>query len=117
MEYQEIVKAELMANNIGLCTGCDSYNSHTRGFASADSRIIHYSRKCATRATLHGFLHEVGHVVKNHGKHCRLKRWQQEQEAETYATESLKAYGIPVPRKAVALGKRYVARWKRKVRK
>lgn len=117
MEFQEIVWAELIANDISLCTGCDSYNSHSRGFAMVSDRTIHYSMKCATRSTLHGFLHEVGHIVLAHGKHCQLKRWQKEQQAEDFATRSLKSYGIPVPRKTVNLGKRYVARWKRKIRK
>lgn len=75
--------------------------------------MIHYSRKCATRGTLHGFLHEVGHVIKGHGKASKLKRWEEEQEAEAYASESLRIYGIPVPRKAAADGRRYVARKKR----
>ena len=112
IEYADIVKAELIENNISLCVGCDSRQSHNRGFAAVKERVIHYSRKCATRSTLHGFLHEVGHIVKGHEKGCGLKRWEREQEAERYATESLRTYGISVPRKSVQLGKKYVARWK-----
>ena len=66
----------------------------------------------ATRKTLHGFLHEVGHVVLGHGKSCKLKRFERESAAESYATKSIREYGIPVPREAVALGKRYVSRMK-----
>lgn len=112
MDFSEIVRAELIAHDITLCTECERYHSHRRGFAVPDKREIHYAAKCATRKTLHGFLHEVGHVIKGHGKACQLKRFEREAEAERYATESLRMYGIAVPREAVALGKRYVARWK-----
>lgn len=113
MDYIDIVKAELMAHEITLCAGCETYHSHSRGFAWPDKREIHYSAKMATRKTLHGFLHEVGHVVSGHGKACKLRRFEREAQAEAYATKSLREYGIAVPREAVALGKRYVKRMKR----
>lgn len=112
-DFLDIVAAELLANDIRLCAACDSYSSHKRGFARPDKREIHYAAKFATRSTLHGFLHEVGHVVNRHGKSCKLRRYEREAEAERYATESLRAYGIAVPRKAVAKGRAYIGRWKR----
>ena len=113
MTNQEIVQAELLANGITLCTGCNEGYSHTRGVATPDSRRIHYSLKCATRGSLYGFLHEVGHIVNGHGRSSKLRRYQQEHEAEVYARESLRMLGLSVPRKQVALGNAYVARWKR----
>lgn len=112
IDYAEIVEAELAANDITLCADCDRYQSHKRGFAAPDSRIIHYDAKMATRGTLYGFLHEVGHVIKGHGKSCKLRRWQKEQEAEAYARESMRAYGIPVPLKNVQAGDAYVRRFR-----
>jgi hypothetical protein len=112
MDYQEIVKAELIANDATLCAECETYHSHSRGFARPDKKEIHYSAKMATRKTLHGFLHEMGHVVNGHGAACKLRRFERESQAEEYATKSLRAYGIPVPREAVALGKRYIKRMK-----
>ena len=112
IEFSDIVRAELIANDITLCAGCEGYHSHTRGWAYPDKREIHYGAKMATRKTLHGFLHEVGHVVLGHGKSCKLKRFERESAAESYATKSIREYGIPVPREAVALGKRYVSRMK-----
>lgn len=113
IDFLEIVQAELIAHDITLCAGCVSYHSHARGYARPDKREIHYSAKMATRKTLHGFLHEVGHVLNGHGISCKLKRFEKEKQAEDYATQSLRQYGIPVPREAVALGKRYVSRMKR----
>ena len=113
MDYQDIVAAELIAHNITLCTGCEDAGSHARGYALPDAREIHYSAKMATRATLHGFLHEVGHIIKGHGKASKLKRWEQELEAEEYATTSMRIYGISVPRKTQTRGSSYVARMKR----
>lgn len=113
MENNEIVEGELTANNITLCTGCANGSSHSRGFATPDTRIIHFNKKMATRSSLYGFLHEVGHIVNCHGKASKLHRWEEEQEAEDYARHSFKAYGIPVPRKMVAQGNAYVARMAR----
>jgi len=117
MDNLDIVQAELMANDITLCIGCDKFGaSHSRGFAAPDSRTIHYNAKMATRATLYGFLHEVGHVVKGHGKASKLRRFEREQEAEDYARDSFRAYGIAVPQKQVAQGNAYIlrmARWGR----
>lgn len=113
MEYSEIVEGELQLHGITLCTGCTNGSSHSRGFATPDSKTIHFNRKMATRGTLYGFLHEIGHVVNGHGKASKLRRYQQEQEAEDYARASMRAYGIAVPRKQVQLGDRYVARFKR----
>jgi hypothetical protein len=113
MDYQDIVSAELIAHDITLCAGCGNGMSHSRGFAVPDSRTIHYAARMATRGTLYGFLHEVGHIVRGHGKASKLRRFEQEDEAETYARESFRAYGIAVPREKVALGNAYVRRWKR----
>lgn len=109
---QEIIKAELMAHDINLCAGCESYSSHLRGYAVPDKRTIHYSAKGATRKTLYGFLHEIGHIVMGHGKTSPLRRYEQEAQAEEYARRSLQEYGIAVPRAAVSLGNAYVRRWK-----
>lgn len=111
--YQEIVEGELAANNIEICRSCCSRQSHDRGFADPDKRVIHYSAGMATRSTLYGFLHEVGHIVKGHGKASKLRRYQREQEAEDYARDSFRVYGLAVPRKQVAMGNAYVARFKR----
>lgn len=113
MDYQEIVAAELIAHDIVLCTGCSNGLSHNRGWAYSDTREIHYSKKCATRATLYGFLHEVGHIVREHGKKCKLPRWAKEQQAEEYAQDSFRQYGLTIPRTKRAHGTRYVSRMKR----
>lgn len=112
MDYQEIIKAELLAHDITVCAGCDNYHSHSRGFAIPDKREIHYNAKGSTRSTLYGFLHEIGHIVMGHGKQCPLRRYEREAQAEQYARDSFRDYGIPTPRKVVALGKRYVKRMK-----
>lgn len=111
-DNQDIIKAELIANDITLCRGCDGYNSHSRGYAVPDKRTIHYSAKCVTRKTLYGFLHEIGHIVRGHGKKCSLRRYKKEAQAEDYARQSFRDYGIMASRKAVALGNAYVRRWK-----
>lgn len=112
MENQEIIKAELIAHDVKVCQGCDRYHSHSRGFAVPDERTIHYSAKGSTRSTLYGFLHEIGHIIKGHGKASKLRRYEREAEAEDYARKSLADYGIPVPRKRVVLGNAYIRRFK-----
>jgi len=112
-ENKEIMKAELMANNINLCTGCDFPRSHSRGFAVVWTKTIHYSPKGATRKTLYGFLHEIGHIVLKHGPTCKLRRYEKEFQAEKYARDSFRSFGIPLPREAVAIGNAYIKRMKR----
>lgn len=113
MTNQEIAQAELLTHDIKLCTGCGHNSSHKRGFATVDSRTIHYNKKLATRATLYGFLHEVGHIVHGHGKQSKLRRFEKEREAEEYARQSLRQLGIAVPSRCVQRGNEYVARMKR----
>ncbi len=108
--FAEIVLAELAANGLTLCRGCE-HLGHKRGFVlDSQPSVIHLDRECSTRSTLHRFLHEVGHAI--HDKR-RMKRWQREEQAERYATESMRQYGISVPRKVAGLGRAYVARMKR----
>lgn len=110
IEFAEIVEAELTTNGIRLCRGgCHHWHSHTRGFAAPEERTIHYNAQFKTRSTLHVFLHEMGHIVANKPG---MKRWEREKSAEDYARMSLRALGIPVPRKAVRAGRAYVARMK-----
>lgn len=112
-ENEDIIKAELIANEIDLCKGgCQHRRSHSRGFAVPDQRTIHYSKKCMTRSTLYGFLHEIGHIVMGHGKKNPLRSHQKEFQAEQYARRSFREYGITVPRKQVVMGNAYVARRK-----
>jgi hypothetical protein len=118
MDFRDIVTGELLLHKITLCTGCQSGDNHPRGIAYPDSRIIHYSAKCATRSTLHGFLHEVGHIVLGHGRACKLKRWEKEAGAEDYARYSMRTYGISIPRRVSREGREYVdrmARWGRNI--
>lgn len=107
--YAEIVRAELMAHDIRLCRGCDFYNSHKRGFANRDTRTIHMSAEFATRSTLHGFLHEVGHIVNNTDD---MRRYEREKAAEQYARRSLRIYGVRISRKVVQKADAYITRFK-----
>lgn len=113
MDYQEIIRAELITHDITVCESCELYNSHSRGFAIPDNRTIHYKAKGLTRSTLYGFLHEIGHIVMGHVKNCGLRRYEREAQAEKYARDSFRDYGIPTPRKNVALGNAYVKRFKK----
>jgi hypothetical protein len=113
IDYLEILEGELLANDIRWCKACFIAGSHKRGFAMVKDRVIHYDKKIATRGTLYGALHEVGHIVKNHCVGNRLHRWEEEQEAEQYARDSLRAFGIKVPRREVNQGDAYIARMKR----
>lgn len=110
IDNADIIKAELIAHDIALCA-CPK--PHSRAYAIPDKREIHVSKKGATRNTLATYLHEIGHVIKGHGKGTKLRRFQREQEAEDYAKESFKCYDIPYPRKRNGRVRRYVSRWKR----
>ena len=110
MNYQEIIETELKKNKVSLCSGQCGKEGHKRGFVCWDEPVIHMESKFTTRSTLYGFFHELGHAVSNH-KH--LRSYRRETQAERFASVKLKEYGIPVPRKCVALGKQYIARKKR----
>ena len=111
MDYTQIVEVELRKNKISLCSGqCNDYRSHKRGFVYSGEPVIHFDSKFATRSTLHTFFHELGHAVLNQKN---LRSYEREAQAERFAFDKFKEYGIPVPRKTIASGKRYVSRKKR----
>jgi hypothetical protein len=57
------------------------------------------------RFALFTFLHECGHVHCRHMIHNGKDAppWREEYEADKYATEAMRAEGVPIPRKMVAL--------------
>jgi hypothetical protein len=109
---RELFEAELALHGITWCRGCESRHSHKRGFADAKTRTVHYAREIGTRASLHGGLHEIGHVVCGHGPGARPRRFEKEAEAEAWAMRRMRELGVPVSRKEQALGRAYVARMK-----
>ena len=114
MELREVFEAELMANDILLCRGCEHGRSHKRGFVRFGQavKVVHLDRAIATRSTLHRALHEIGHLV-NEVAQKSMKSWEREEDAEKYATDTMRVLGIRVPRSVVAAGVSYVARKKR----
>ena len=110
MALLEIFESQLATHNIKWCRGCESYNGHKRGFATTKDRTVHYDSKIATRGTLLGGLHEIGHIVANTPG---MKRWMREASAEEWAVKTIRQFGISVPRKAHSDGRKYIARMKR----
>ena len=114
--FLAIVNAELAEHSIRWCTGCKRRKSHTRGFATwqpdgllAAPPTVHFSRKCATRATLFTMLHEMGHLLRNTKG---MKRWERESSATQFAIERMKAHGVPIPRKTLKEYREYEQRMK-----
>jgi Zn-dependent peptidase ImmA (M78 family) len=113
-DLKSVFEAQLLKYGVAWCRGCGiTGNSHKRGFATPDDKTVHYDREIATRKTLYGGLHEIGHVVRGHGEKCRLRRFEQEREAEEFAARLIRELGISVPRSCVARGREYVERMKR----
>jgi len=110
MTYREIAEFELKRYKISWCRGLCGDEGHKRGFVNWDEPVIHFDSEVATRSTLHGFFHEIGHVVLDHKKQ---RSYIREAQAEKFANEKFREYGIAIPRKCVQLGKQYVARKKR----
>ena len=111
MEFRKIFEDELKKYNLNWCQGCDASRGHKRGFVLfKDKTTIHYDSKIATRATLHGAFHEMGHCLNNEEG---LRSFEKESNAEKFANDKFKEYGISVPRKTRALGVSYVKRKKR----
>ena len=111
MDYRSIAEAEAKRYGVFWCTGqCGSYRGHKRGFACKHEPIVHLASTISTRSTLHRFMHELGHTQdKDYSK----RQYEREAYAESFASAKLREYGIPLPRKQIALGKRYIARKKR----
>ena len=109
--YKEILEEVLGKNNLNWCTGCDASRGHKRGFVLfKDKTTIHLDSKVATRSTLHRALHEVGHCVNDESG---LRSFECESRAEKFANDTMKEYGISVPRKVKTRGVSYVKRKKR----
>ncbi len=67
----------------------------------------------ATRRQLYILAHECAHVALGHGSikgKSRKPRHVEEMEAEQWAHDALRRYGVPVPRAMTVRAKRYVAR-------
>jgi hypothetical protein len=110
MDYKSIVEKELRLNKVSLCSGQCGREGHKRGFVPKGEPVVHLDRAIATRSTLYRLFHELGHIIRP----CNNdRRYIQEAQAERFAQEKLREYGIPIPRKCVASGQRYVARKKR----
>lgn len=110
MDYKEIAEEELRKNNVSWCCGQCGKSGHKRGFVVFGEPVIHLETKLSTRSTLHRFFHELGHAVLEHGK---LRSFQREEQAERFAFDKFREYGIPLPREVVYRGKLYVMRKKR----
>lgn len=103
MTYLELFEAELDRYGIDWCRGgCGKRSSHSRGFATViqgtDSGMVHFDSKIARRTSLLGGLHEIGHVVLDHGKSSRLRRFEQVAAATDWAVGRMRELGVPVPR-------------------
>jgi hypothetical protein len=113
---RELFEAELALHGIAWCRGgCGRYHSHDNGsaFATVATRTVHYNREIATRATLQIGLHEIAHVILNHGPGKGKRAYQREAEAEAWSFQRMRELGVPVPRKSRAQAKLYVTRKKR----
>lgn len=62
-----------------------------------------------TRASLYIYLHECAHFHLEHWNR-KKPRYVQEYEAEQWATKTMRAEGIPVPKKMLDRAKAYVTR-------
>ena len=109
--FKEIFENELKKRNLNWCHGCSNGRNHRRGFvANADRTTIHFASEVATRSTLHRGLHEIGHcVLDQRGQ----RSYEAEAGAEKFASDTMRALGVRVPRKCVQQGADYVASKKR----
>jgi hypothetical protein len=111
MTYREVFEKEIKRYNLNWCRGCDSRAGHKRGFVLyKDKTTVHYDREIATRSTLFGGLHEIGHCINDEKG---LHSYQCEMLAEDFARSKFEKYKIPLPRKRVSLGVSYIKRKKR----
>lgn len=111
MELKEIFEAEMTKHNLTLCRACGNGRNHKRGFVSwGNKSVIHLDREFATRSTLHRGLHEIGHAIHDQSK---MRSFEREAQAEKFATDTMREYGLSVPRSVVCRGASYVARKKR----
>tara|TARA_R100001530_G_scaffold136355_1_gene116656 strand:- start:1288 stop:1662 length:375 start_codon:yes stop_codon:yes gene_type:complete len=110
-KFRELFERELKKHSLNWCRGCDASRGHKRGFVLfKDKTTVHYDSKIATRSTLHGGLHEIGHCINDEKG---LRSFEREANAEKFANDKFKEWKISVPRKTKALGVSYVKRKKR----
>src|SRR5258708_7719133 len=111
--YREMFEAELVNYDVRWCKGCDSRQSHKRGFGGGSERAVHLDSAIATRSSLMRGLHEIGHAVLHVRPNNVRRRYEREAQAEAFAKERMRALGVAVPRKVARQGQQYVARMKR----
>lgn len=109
--FKEIFQEQLSKHGLSWCRACDASRGHKRGFVlNADKKTVHYDSEIATRKTLHGGLHEIGHCINDERG---LRSYECEANAEAFATRTMRELGIRVPRDTVRRGVAYVQRKKR----
>jgi hypothetical protein len=84
------------------------FNRRLSGKADCCGKVL-IVPKPYTRRALHTFLHECGHIAVGHFNGNHQPDYMAEFEAERWATERMCAAGIPVSRKDIQGGKRYVS--------
>jgi hypothetical protein len=84
-----------------------------RGLAWCDSGVI-LAPEGRTRKQLYILAHECAHVALKHGEQpdrARKPQHVEELEAEQWAHDALRRYGVPVPRVMTHGARRYVGHW------
>lgn len=111
MTYKEIFESELRRHGLNWCRACNARSSHKRGFVFRDdTKTIHLDSEIATRSTLHRALHEIGHCVNDERG---MRSYEREEAAESFSTNTMRSYGVSVPRKVSRAGASYIERKKR----
>lgn len=100
MTYREIAEREIPP---GICV---TYRRSLSGAANSVERRLS-APEPTTRRRLYVFLHEVGHIVLQHRrtKHSYIEEF----EAEMWAHQTMRKYGVPVSRRDTIQAKKYVA--------
>lgn len=111
MTFLELFQLKLQVHNLEWCRSCCAKQSHARGFVLHDDRrTVHLDSNVVTRAALHRALHEIAHCVL---PEFGLRRWECELQANRWAEDVMRSYGISVPRNVAAAGRSYERRMKR----
>lgn len=109
--FLNVLNDVLGEHGIKWCRGECGECGHKRGFVlRKDRTTIHFDSKICTRSSLHNALHEVGHCINDEKG---LRSFECEAGAEKFANDTMKEYGVSVPRKSKVLGFAYIKRKKK----
>lgn len=105
IDYIKIQNEVITKYNIDLCDGTKCHNDWSRTHAHTELRRVCKWRQENNFKSTFTLFHEIGHIENNP---VRMKRYEEEYYATTWAIDKCVEYGIKIPQRTLYQYQAYV---------